>query len=73
VRIVNQAQQRLGFRNVGQQRQRGEADHEPVGGSAVLQAEDGGQSRALRCRQPIEMIQHRGTQLVQPAVRQLRL
>ena len=71
LRVVDQAEKRLPIGSLGQQGQRGEPDQESIRGRPGLMPEHCRQRAALRCREPIEVIQHRRTQLVQPAVREL--
>ena len=71
--IIDHAEQRAFLGHVGEQCQHGEPDHEPVGGRAGLMAEHRGEGASLRGGEPIEVIQHRRTELVQPAERELHL
>jgi hypothetical protein len=56
-----------------QEGQRGERDEEAVRGWASLPSEHRCKGAALRTRQSIEVVEHRRTELVQPAVGKLHL
>jgi hypothetical protein len=71
--VVDHAQQRLLFGDLRQQGQCGQPDQKPVRSRARLLAEYGAQGIALRDGQPIDVIEHRCAQLVQPAVGKLHL
>jgi len=71
--VIDQADQRLLPGRVGQQAQHGQADQEPVRGGPGAQAERCLQRRTLRTRQPVQVIQKRLAQLLQPGERQLHL
>jgi hypothetical protein len=71
--VVNQADQRLLRRHVGQQAQDGQADQEPVRCRPGADAERRPQRITLRSRQLIEVIEHRRAQLLQSGERQLHL
>ena len=73
LRVVDDADQRLLLGDLGQQRQRGEPDQEPVGRRAGAPAEHGRERVALRGGEPVEVIEHRGAELVEAAVGQLDL
>ena len=71
--VVDQADQRLVSGHLGEQAEHGQPDQEPVRRRARGQAERGPQRIALRHRDPVEVIQHRGAQLMQPGEGQLHL
>ena len=73
LRVLDDADERLLLGDVGEQRQGRQPDQEPVWGRAVAQPEDRRQRGALGRRQPLEVIEHGRTELVQPAVGQLHL
>ena len=68
LRVVDDADERLLLGDLGEQRQRGEPDQEPVRRRAGAQAEHRRERVALRGGQPVEVIQHRGAELMQAAV-----
>ena len=71
--IVDEAQQRPRLGDVGQQGERGQADQEAVGRGAGREPERDPQRVALRRREPVEPIEQRHAELVQPGERQLHL
>ena len=73
VLVIDQADQRLLPGCTGQQAQHGQADQEPVRGGPGAEAEHGLQRLTLRTRQPVQVIQKRLAQLLQPGERQLHL
>ena len=73
LRVVDDADERLLLGDLGQQRQGGEPDHEPVGRGAGAPAEHGRERVALRGGEPVEVIEHGGAELVEAAVGQLDL
>ena len=73
LRVVDDADQRLLLGDLGEQRQRCQADQEAVGRGARAQPEHRRQRIALRTGQPVEVIEHRHAELMQPAVGQLHL
>ena len=73
VRVVDEAQQRLPLRRLGEQREHGERDEEPLVARAVGEAERAAQRARLRRRQPVGVAEDRPQQLVQAGVRDLRL
>ena len=73
LRIVDQADQRLLLGGVTQETQHGQADQETIRCLAGPQAEGGGQRFTLRRGQPLEPVQQRRTQLLQPGERELHL
>jgi hypothetical protein len=73
LRVVDDADQWLRFGDFRKERERGEPHEESVWPRALVQAEHGCESAALGAREPIEAIEHRCTQLMKPAVRELHL
>ena len=73
LRVVDDADERLLLGDLGEQRQRGQPDQEPVGRRAGAEPEHRGERIALRDGQAIESIQHRRAELMEPAVGQLHL
>ena len=71
--VVDDADERLLLGDVGEQRQRREPDQEAVWRGALAQPEHRRQRAALGRRQPLEVIEHGRTELMQPAVGQLHL
>ncbi len=71
--IVDQAQQRPRLGDVGQQRERGQADQEAVGRRPGGEPQRDPQRVALRGRECVEAIQQRHAELMQPGERQLHL
>ena len=71
--IVDDAENGSILRGVREQRQRRKADEEPVRRGAGAPAEDHLQRVPLRERQPVDTIEHRAADLVEPAVGQLHL
>jgi hypothetical protein len=71
--VVDQADQRLVPGHLGEQAEHGQPDQEPVRRRARGQAERGSQCVALRHRNPVEVVQHRGAQLMQSGEGQLHL
>jgi len=71
LRVIDEAEKRLPIGSLGQQGQGGEPDQESIRGRPSLMPEHRCQRAALRCREPIKVIQHRRTQLVQAAVGEL--
>ena len=73
LRVVDDADERLLLGDLGEQRQRGQPDQEPVGRSPRAQSEHRGERIALRIGQAIDSIHHRRAELMEPAVGQLHL
>ena len=73
LRVVDDADERLLLGDLGEQRQRGEPDQEPVRARAGAQAEHRRERVALRGGQPVEVIEHRRAELMEAAVGQLHL
>jgi hypothetical protein len=73
LRVVDDAGQRLLLGGLGEQRERGQPDQEPVGRSAGAAAEHRGERVALRDGQPAKMVQHGRTELVEAGIGQLHL
>ena len=73
LRVVDDADERLLLGDLGEQRQRGQPDQEPVRRRAGAQSEHRGERVALRTGQAVEAIQHRRAELMEPAVGQLHL
>ena len=71
--VIDDADQRLGLGDLGQQRQGGQPDQEPVRGVPLAQPERRAERIALRARQTVEVLQHRCAQLMQPGERELHL
>ena len=73
LRVVDDTGQRLLLGDLGEQRQRGQPDQEPVGRSAGAAAEHRRERVALRDGQPVEVVQHGRAELVEAGVGQLHL
>ena len=73
LRVVDDADERLLLGDLGEQRQRGESDQEPVGRRAGAPTEHRRERVALRGGQAVEAIQHRRAELVEAAVGELHL
>ena len=73
LRVVDDADERLLLGDLGEQRQRREPDQEAVGCRRRAQPEHRRERVALRAGQPLEVLQHRRAELVQPAVGELHL
>ena len=73
VRIVDEAQHGPPVGELGQERQTGGEDEEALVGAALLKAQRAAESRRLRRGQPLDVIEGRPKQLMQPGERQLRL
>ena len=73
LRVVDDTDQRLLLGDLGEQRQRGQPDQEPVGRRAGAAAEYRRERVALRDGQPVEVIQHGRAELVQAGIGQLHL
>ena len=73
LRVIDETDQRVLLGDLGEQRQRGQPDQEPVGRGAGAAAEHRREGVALRNGQPAELVQHRRTQLVQAGISQLHL
>ena len=73
LRVVNDADKRSALGELREQRQRGEPDEKPVRWRSETQAEYGLERFALRDRQPLEVAEHRGAELVQAAEGELHL
>ena len=73
LRVVDDADEWLVLRHIGEQGQRGEPDQERVGGRAFAQSEDRLERGALRDGQPLKVIEHRHAELMQAAVGELHL
>ena len=71
--VVDEADQRLVLRELGQQIEDGEPDEEPVGSLPRRQAEGGSERVALRAGEPAQLVEERAAELVQPAVGELQL
>jgi hypothetical protein len=71
--VLDHTDQRLGLGDLGHQRQGGQPDQEPVGRRAGGAAEHGGQGVALGGGQPVQVLQHGPTELVEAGVGQLHL
>ncbi len=59
--------------DLGEQGQRRQSDHEPIGRLPCAPSEQRRQRFPLRVGQPVEAVEHRGAELVKAAVRQLDL
>ena len=73
LRVLHDADQRLSFGGIGEQRERGQSNEEPVRWQAGAYSEHGGERIALRDGQPLEQIQHRRAELVETAECELHL
>ena len=73
LRIVDEAHERSHLGRLGQQAQRRQGHQEAVRGSAILQPERHTQRIPLRTGQPVQPVENRRTQLMQPGERQLHL
>ena len=73
LRVVDDADQRLLLGDLGEQRQRGQPDQEPVGRRTAAPAEHRRERVALRDGQPVEVIEHGRAELMEAAVGQLHL
>ena len=73
LRVVDEADQRLLLGDLGEQRQRGEPDQEPVGRRAGAQPEHRRERFALRDGQPVEAVEHGRAELMEAAVGELHL
>ena len=73
LRVVDDADQRLLLGDLGEQRQRGQPDQEPVGRGTDAQSEHGCECVALRDGQPLEVTQHGRAELMEAAVGQFHL
>jgi hypothetical protein len=71
--VVDDAGQGLLLGDLGEQREGGQPDQEPVGGRADAPAEYRGEGVALGDGQPVEVVQHGRTQLVEAGVGQFHL
>jgi hypothetical protein len=71
--VVDDADQWLVLGDLGQQRQGGQSDQEPVGGRAFAQPKDRCERVALGDGQPIQVLQQGRAQLVEAGVGQLHL
>ena len=71
--VVKEAYQRLRLGDVRQQAQHREPDEEPVRRRAVVEAEGRREGIALRWRQPLEAVEERPAELVEPGEGQLHL
>jgi hypothetical protein len=71
--IVDQAEQRVLLGHVGQKAQHRQPDQEPIWRRPGTHAERGPQRLALWSREPLEAVQHRPQQLVQPGEGELHL
>ena len=71
--IVDDNDQGLVLGRVGEQAQDGEPDQEPIRNRAGAETEGGAEGVTLWIGQSIQLTEERGTQLVEPAVRQLHL
>ena len=73
LRVVDDAGQRLLLGDLGEQRERGQPDQEPVGRGAGAAAEHRRERVALRGGQPAKVVQHGRAELVQAGIGQLHL
>ena len=73
LRVVDDADQGLLLGQLAHEREGREPDHEPVRNRAGTEPEHGRQRLALWLRKPFELTQHRGADLVEPAVGELEL
>jgi hypothetical protein len=71
--VLDHTDQRLGLGDLGQKRQGGQPDQEPVGRQADGAAKHDGQGVALGGGQPVQVLQHRRAELMQAGVGQLHL
>ena len=71
--IVDQADERLRCRDLGQQTQDGEPDQETIGRRSALAPERDAQRRALRIGEQIDMVEDRSTELLERGERKLHL
>ena len=71
--VIDQAHQRLLLGDLGEQAQHGEADEEAVRRRSGTEAERRAQRIALRHREPLELVEHRRQQLMQPGEGELHL
>ena len=73
LRVVDEAHERLSLGDLGDERERCDADEEAIGRRAGAAAEHRRQRVALRCGQPLEMVEHGRAELVESAVGELHL
>ena len=73
LRVVDDTGQRLLVGDLGEQRQRGQPDQEPVGRGVGAAAEHRRERVALRSGQPAEVVQHGRAELVEAGVGQFHL
>ena len=73
LRVVDDARQRLLVGDLSEQRQRGQPDQEPVGRRAGAAAEHRRERVALRCGQPVKVVQHGRAEQVEAGVGQFHL
>ena len=73
LRVVDDTGQRLLLGDLGEQRQRGQPDQEPVGRSVGAAAEHRRERVALRSGQPAEVVQHGRAELVEAGIGQFHL
>ena len=71
--IIDEAHERSHLGRLGQQTQDREGHEKTIRGSAVLHPERDPQRIPLRAGQPLEPVEHRCTQLMQPRERELHL
>ena len=71
--VIDQADQWLGFGNVGEEREDGKPDEEPIRDRAKPQSKRRGQCLALWTRQTFELIEERRAELVEPGEGQFHL
>ena len=71
--VVDQTDQRLLIGGLGQQAEHGQPDEEAVGGGGGAETEGGGEGVTLGRGEPVEVVEHRRAQLVEPGERQLHL
>ena len=71
--VVDDADERLLLGDLGEERERGESDQEPVGCRPRAEAEDRRERVVLREGQPLEMVEHGRAELMEAAVGQLHL
>ncbi len=67
VRVLDQAQQRLVLRRGRQQTERADVDREALGARADVDRQSRPERRRLRCRQVVEVAEHRPQQRCRPA------
>jgi hypothetical protein len=73
LRVIDQADQRSVLRDVGEQAEDRQPDHEAIGRSSGLEPEARAQGSSLWRRQPLDAVEERREQQVQPGVGELHL